>query len=283
MSVLLSHGDGLAQPAVNYGVGAAPIDIGVADFNSDGLLDLAVANQNSSNVSVLMGNGNGMFQAAVNFAAMPDARALTIGDMNDDGRPDIVVTHGDSNQLSTLLGDGDGSFQAASSHPAVGSPRGVAVGDFNNDGSTDIVVANWDGNSISVLMQVATPSPVITQQPVPASVFSATTATFTVAATSGSALTYQWRRNGLPLSDAPTGTGSVITGVTTPMLTISYAAIADSGGAYDCIFSDACVSTRSDPAGLRVTSSCPADFNESGTLNVPDIFAFLSAWFAGCP
>jgi hypothetical protein len=26
-----------------------------------------------------------------------------------------------------------------------------------------------------------------------------------------------------------------------------------------------------------------ADFNESGTIDVPDIFAFLSAWFAGCP
>ena len=26
-----------------------------------------------------------------------------------------------------------------------------------------------------------------------------------------------------------------------------------------------------------------ADFDENGTIAVPDIFAFLSAWFAGCP
>ena len=30
-------------------------------------------------------------------------------------------------------------------------------------------------------------------------------------------------------------------------------------------------------------SACPADFDHSGTVGVPDIFAFLGAWFAGCP
>ena len=30
-------------------------------------------------------------------------------------------------------------------------------------------------------------------------------------------------------------------------------------------------------------STCLADINRSGTLNVQDIFDFLSAWFAGCP
>ncbi len=29
--------------------------------------------------------------------------------------------------------------------------------------------------------------------------------------------------------------------------------------------------------------ACRADFDESGGIGVPDIFAFLSAWFAGCP
>ena len=33
---------------------------------------------------------------------------------------------------------------------------------------------------------------------------------------------------------------------------------------------------------IRVSSKCKADFNESGTLQVQDIFDFLSAWFAGC-
>jgi hypothetical protein len=106
---------------------------------------------------------------------------------------------------------------------------------------------------------------------------------FTVAASAETSITYQWRRNGLDLTDAPTGTGSVITGSETPTLTISYASLADNGSAFDCIVSSSCGSVQSNPAGLAVTPSCPADFNGSGTLNVPDIFAFLSAWFAGCP
>ena len=30
-----------------------------------------------------------------------------------------------------------------------------------------------------------------------------------------------------------------------------------------------------------IGGSCPADFDGNGTVDVPDIFAFLSAWFAG--
>jgi hypothetical protein len=34
-------------------------------------------------------------------------------------------------------------------------------------------------------------------------------------------------------------------------------------------------------AGTPSGTACRADFNQSGTLNVQDIFDFLSAWFAG--
>ncbi len=30
-------------------------------------------------------------------------------------------------------------------------------------------------------------------------------------------------------------------------------------------------------------TACPADFNNDGNVTVPDIFAFLAAWFSGCP
>jgi hypothetical protein len=34
---------------------------------------------------------------------------------------------------------------------------------------------------------------------------------------------------------------------------------------------------------IHITTKCKADFNESGSLEVQDIFDFLNAWFAGCP
>jgi FG-GAP repeat protein len=49
------------QAAGNYAVGAGPRSVAMGDFNGDGKLDLAVANQNSNDVSVLLGNGDGTF------------------------------------------------------------------------------------------------------------------------------------------------------------------------------------------------------------------------------
>src|SRR5262245_1515832 len=50
-----------------YSAGANPTSAAVADFNGDGKPDLAVANDNSHNISVLLGNGNGSFGAVVNY------------------------------------------------------------------------------------------------------------------------------------------------------------------------------------------------------------------------
>ena len=106
---------------------------------------------------------------------------------------------------------------------------------------------------------------------------------FSVLASPTGGVTYQWQRNGTNLLDAPTGTGSVVTGSTTATLTISNASYADNGSAISCVVTNGCGSKSSVPAGLAVGPRCRADFNGSGVLNVQDIFDFVSAWFAGCP
>src|SRR5438093_1621109 len=42
-------------------VGNNPRSVAVGDFNADGRLDLAVANDGSSSVTILLGQGNGQF------------------------------------------------------------------------------------------------------------------------------------------------------------------------------------------------------------------------------
>src|SRR5262245_49457948 len=64
----MGNGDGTFQAAVKYPAGISPYSVSVGDFNSDGILDLAVGNLLSNNVSVLLGNREGTFQAAVHYA-----------------------------------------------------------------------------------------------------------------------------------------------------------------------------------------------------------------------
>src|SRR5690242_8311893 len=54
-------------PPVLYPAGNRPNSIVAGDFNSDGLLDLAVTNLLSNDVSILFGNSDGSFQAPVNY------------------------------------------------------------------------------------------------------------------------------------------------------------------------------------------------------------------------
>ena len=52
----------LAQSAGSpFAVGSLPISIATGDFNGDGIQDVAIANNDPSNVTILLGNGSGGF------------------------------------------------------------------------------------------------------------------------------------------------------------------------------------------------------------------------------
>ena len=95
------------------------------DFDSDGKLDLAVAN--SGGVALLLGKGNGAFQSPVNYTVGSNPAGLAIADLNGDGKTDVAGTS--SAGVSVLLGKGNGTFESAISSPAGSSPHAVAVGD----------------------------------------------------------------------------------------------------------------------------------------------------------
>jgi len=146
ISVLLGNGDGTFQAAVRYIVDAGPRTLAIADFNGDGLPDIAVACLNGNSVSLLLGNGNGTFQGATSIAAGSSPSFVTFGDFNRDGKLDLALTHFSNAGLDVLLGNGDGTFQAPVNYPS-GAGQ-VSVADFDGDGKADLIVAS--GN-ISVL------------------------------------------------------------------------------------------------------------------------------------
>ena len=171
VSVLLGNGDGTFQAPVAYAAGAgSSYFIVTADFNGDGNLDLAVADQTGANsaVAILLGNGDGTFQAPVSYSTGATSAAfLAAGDFNNDGAPDLaVVNSGTQDSVSILLGNGNGTFQAPVLYSSGGVlPASAAVGDFNGDGVSDLVVVNGcatytnlssltcsPGGSVAVLM-----------------------------------------------------------------------------------------------------------------------------------
>ena len=70
---------------MDYATGSQPVAVAFGDFNGDGKLDLAVANQADSTVSVLLGNGDGTFAAGTLYSPGGSPSALAVVDLNGDG------------------------------------------------------------------------------------------------------------------------------------------------------------------------------------------------------
>ena len=91
--------------------------IAVADFNKDGIADIAVSDWRASTVTVYFGSGNGSFDHTWSFPLRVRGTApqITTADFNDDGIPDLVVVYGndDDPTFDVMLGNGNGTFTIA--------------------------------------------------------------------------------------------------------------------------------------------------------------------------
>lgn len=145
------------------------------------------------------------------------------------------------------------------------------------------------GTTTNAIISVA-PCPSIFVQPHATSVCAVapgvgrTTATFTTATSTPGAVTYQWRRNTVPLVDSP----GHIYGATSRSLAIVNAVNGDAGS-YDCVLSGACGSNTTQAATLTVNSCCPVDLDNgsrTGTgdlgVDINDLLYFLEHFEGGC-
>jgi mucin-19 len=148
-----------STPTSSVTVGTMPQGLVTADFNGDGKLDLAVANNGSNNVSILLGNGNGTFTTKSTPAAGDGANWIAVGDFNGDGIPDLAVANLNSTGpagVSILLGNGDGTFTLHSSPSAGNGPFAIVTGDFNGDGYLDLAVSNSFDGTVTILLGTGT-------------------------------------------------------------------------------------------------------------------------------
>jgi hypothetical protein len=150
LSILLGNGAGsFTAVTPNPAVGNYPYSVATADFNGDGIPDLAVGNVDDSTVSILIGKGDGTFTAKPNLSLSSYPQSLAIGDFNGDGIPDLAVVVSGS-WVRVFIGNGDGTFQQTNDNLSAGGlAQGIAVSDLNGNGIADLIVAN--GQSVVIL------------------------------------------------------------------------------------------------------------------------------------
>ena len=118
--ILLGHGDGTFRRGQIAPAGPNPITMAVADFNGDGIPDLAVGNifrDAPGAVSVLIGKGDGAFYAPQTFLVNGEFPYMTVADFNNDGKPDIATANADSSSISILLNTTRWSEREAAKRP----------------------------------------------------------------------------------------------------------------------------------------------------------------------
>ena len=155
MAVFLGKGNGEFQAPVSYPTGVFTSGILAADFNQDGIPDIAAMSQEDGtdgDVAIFLGNGDGTFRGPVDNVLGNFPVSIALGDFNRDGILDFVTVDYLNNVADVSLGNGDGTFQPIVPYPIGSGPFSVVTGDFNGDGFIDIAAVNNNPDTMSVLL-----------------------------------------------------------------------------------------------------------------------------------
>lgn len=97
--------NGTFAPRTDYVAGTGPTSIAVADYNLDGILDLAVTDSTNNTVSLLFGLTGGAFNSNYELAVGTDPLSIVTADFNGDGFPDGAIVNQGSNTVSVILNE----------------------------------------------------------------------------------------------------------------------------------------------------------------------------------
>ena len=142
VSIFLGNGDGtFQQTPINTPPSYNPAAVGIGDFNHDGKLDLAIAEQfgTVSQVEIMLGNGNGTFTAGSTCNVGSEPNGVAVADFRGDAKLDLAVSTL-TGVTNILLGNGDGTFQPNGVIYTLDSDW-VLSADFNGDGKPDLAIA----------------------------------------------------------------------------------------------------------------------------------------------
>jgi hypothetical protein len=142
-----TNGLGTAWTKHLIGVVSTPRFLTVADFDGNGLRDIAVSSDQLDKI-VYFPNSPSGWGADVVIATNFDARQIRTADVNEDGHPDIVGVSSISGDVCWWQNNHPGTWTQNYIDGALMGAYTCDVGDFNNDGHFDVVAASNSENDI---------------------------------------------------------------------------------------------------------------------------------------
>jgi hypothetical protein len=154
VDIFLNQGAGTFAAPLTAGSAVESQSVALADFDRDGLLDVAAADRYDDWVSVFLNQANGVFSGGTRYSLGTtgnDPGSVVAADVNGDGLPDMIVGHWEGvGVISVFLNPGNGLFSNRSDYVDGYGGTTLAVADLNGDGWPDLAVA--DGSSIGVFL-----------------------------------------------------------------------------------------------------------------------------------
>jgi hypothetical protein len=170
-----TNGVGL-MPRFNFNPGSSPnglpfvaMFLGIADFNQDGFLDMAISSNLGPTCNILLNKGtagffvnNGVntatFQSPLQLRAQPRPWEVTIGDFslahlnNPKIPPRDIAMATNSGVIDVYTTTGNGTFSLQRPLVAGGEPNNITTADVNGDGRPDLISTDLGAGSVTVFL-----------------------------------------------------------------------------------------------------------------------------------
>ena len=154
IGILLGFGYGTfrAPLYLSTGYDSFPYSLALGDVNSDGQLDIVVANYGTDNISLFFGYGNGTFGNQTTYTTGINSRpySVALSDLNNNTHLDIAVVNSNTDEIKLFFDYENGFFHASALYSTGenSNPISIAIADFNNDNISDITILNNGTNSL---------------------------------------------------------------------------------------------------------------------------------------
>ena len=145
LTCMLGNGDGTFGDPAAISTPADPTGLAIADFNLDGVPDIAASA--NAGAFVVLGRGDGTFGAPQSIAVEGSSFDIAAGDFDGDGAMDVAALDTGASQISIAFGNADGTFRAGGVYAAGTSAVRLQAADLDSDGRDDVVYTALTGAS----------------------------------------------------------------------------------------------------------------------------------------